>query len=138
MFFLPLDTQYYVMYSIDKYYAMQSINCYGRRDVMDAQLRKGLLEYCLLAELSAQDSYGYQIIKDVSEYIDISESTLYPILRRLESDDKVNSYNTEYNNRIRKYYSITQKGREALAGFLEDKEKLIKVLEFIAGGDIHG
>ncbi len=105
---------------------------------MDAQLRKGLLEYCVLAELSRQDSYGYQIIKDVSEYIDISESTLYPILRRLESDDKVSSYNTEFNNRIRKYYSITPKGREALAGFLEDKEKLIEVLEFIAGGDIHG
>lgn len=61
---------------------------------MDAQLRKGLLEYCVLTALSFQDSYGYQIIKDVSEYIDISESTLYPILRRLESDDKVTSYNT--------------------------------------------
>lgn len=105
---------------------------------MDAQLRKGLLEYCVLTALSFEDSYGYQIIKDVSEYIDISESTLYPILRRLESDDKVNSYNTEYNNRIRKYYSIAPKGREALAGFQEDKEKLIKVLEFIGGGDIHG
>ena len=105
---------------------------------MDAQLRKGLLEYCVLTALSFEDSYGYQIIKDVSEYIDISESTLYPILRRLESDYKVNSYNTEYNNRIRKYYSITPKGREALSGFLEDKEKLIRVLEFIGGGDIHG
>ncbi|MBE5953654.1 MAG: PadR family transcriptional regulator [Lachnospiraceae bacterium] len=105
---------------------------------MDAQLRKGLLEYCVLTALSFQDSYGYQIIKDVSEYIDISESTLYPILRRLESDDKVNSYNTEFNNRIRKYYSITPKGREALAGFQEDKEKLIRVLDFIEGGDIHG
>lgn len=105
---------------------------------MDAQLRKGLLEYCVLAELSAQDSYGYQIIKDVSEFIDISESTLYPILRRLESDDRVSSYNTEFNNRIRKYYSITPKGREALTGFLDDKDKLIKVLDFIAGGDVHG
>ncbi|MBE5944075.1 MAG: PadR family transcriptional regulator [Lachnospiraceae bacterium] len=105
---------------------------------MDVQLRKGLLEYCVLTALSFKDSYGYQIIKDVSEYIDISESTLYPILRRLESDDKVSSYNTEFNNRIRKYYSITPKGREALAGFLEDKDKLIKVLEFVAGGDIYG
>lgn len=105
---------------------------------MDVQLRKGLLEYCVLAALSVQDSYGYQIIKDVSEYIDISESTLYPILRRLESDDKVSSYNTEFNNRIRKYYSITPKGREAIACFLQDKDKLIRVLEFIAGGDTHG
>ena len=105
---------------------------------MDVQLRKGLLEYCVLTALSFRDSYGYQIIKDISEYIDISESTLYPILRRLESDDKVTSYNTEYNNRIRKYYSITSMGREALAGFLEDKEKLMKVLDYIGGGDIHG
>lgn len=109
-----------------------------RGNNMDAQLRKGLLEICVLTALSFEDSYGYQIIKDVSEYIDISESTLYPILRRLESDDKVKSYNTEFNNRIRKYYSITDKGRMALASFIEEKEKLTKVLDYISGGDIYG
>lgn len=102
---------------------------------MDIQLRKGLLEFCVLAALREKDSYGYQIIKDISEYIDISESTLYPILRRLESDGKVDSYNTEYNNRIRKYYSITQFGREALKDFKQEKDKMIKVLEYIIGGD---
>jgi len=102
---------------------------------MDIQLRKGLLEFCVLASLREKDSYGYQIIKDISEYIDISESTLYPILRRLESDGKVDSYNTEYNNRIRKYYSITQFGREALKDFKQEKDKMIKVLEYIIGGD---
>lgn len=102
---------------------------------MDIQLRKGLLEFCVLASLREKDSYGYQIIKDISEYIDISESTLYPILRRLESDGKVDSYNTEYNNRIRKYYSITQFGREALKDFKQEKDKMIKALEYIIGGD---
>lgn len=101
---------------------------------MDAQLRKGLLEFCVLAALREKDSYGYQIIKDVSEYIDISESTLYPILRRLESDGKVESYNTEYNNRIRKYYRMTERGVIALKEFVSERNKLITVLDYIAGG----
>lgn len=106
---------------------------YIRRDFMDVQLRKGLLELCVLAVLREQDSYGYQIVRDVSECIEISESTLYPILRRLEADKKVSSYNTEFNNRIRKYYSITDKGFDALEEFSKEKEKLIKVLNYIGG-----
>ena len=105
---------------------------------MNIQMKKGIVEVCVLATLKKEPSYGYKIINDISEIIIISESTLYPILRRLESDDKVTSYNTEFNNRIRKYYSITSVGREALAGFQNDKEKLIKVLEFIGGGNIYG
>ncbi len=104
---------------------------------MDVQLRKGLLEFCVLAAISYKDSYGYQIIKDVSEYIDISESTLYPILRRLESDHKIEGFNTEYNNRVRKYYSITDTGRKALEEFVSEKTKLIKVLDYIEGGNNH-
>lgn len=103
---------------------------------MDVQLRKGLLELCVLAALRKEDSYGYQIIKDVSEYIDISESTLYPILRRLESEHKVESYNTEHNNRIRKYYSITDIGYDSLNEFKTDKIKMLRVFDFITGGDL--
>ncbi|MGN0390651.1 MAG: PadR family transcriptional regulator [Wujia sp.] len=102
---------------------------------MDIQLRKGLLELCVLASLREKDSYGYQIIKDISDYIDISESTLYPILRRLEADGKVESYNTEYNNRIRKYYKMTDTGRQTLKDFSADKETLLRVFDFIEGGD---
>lgn len=98
---------------------------------MDVQFRKGLLELCVLAVLRDGDSYGYQIIKDVSEYIDISESTLYPILRRLESDNKVSSYNTEFNNRIRKYYKITELGYDALKEFANEKAKLIRILDYL-------
>lgn len=98
---------------------------------MDIQLRKGFLEYCVLAVLRKSDSYGYQMIRDISEYIDISESTLYPILRRLESAGKVTSYNTEYNNRIRKYFHLTDKGSKMLSEFRKDKEQLVRVLDFI-------
>ena len=101
---------------------------------MDRQLRKGLLEFCVLAAIKDEDSYGYKMIEDISPYIEISESTLYPILRRLETAGRVKSYNTEYNNRIRRYFSITNEGREALKEFGKDRVELLKVLNFIAGG----
>lgn len=101
---------------------------------MDRQLRKGLLEYCVLAAIANEDSYGYKIIEDISLYIDVSESTLYPILRRLEVAGRVRSYNTEYNNRIRKYFSITDEGKEALREFGKVREELLIVLDYIAGG----
>ena len=87
---------------------------------MDAQVKKGLLEYCVLAELQKKESYGYQIIRDLSVCIEISESTLYPILRRLESGGYVDTHNVEYHNRIRKYYRITRSGLKLLG---EKKEE---------------
>lgn len=101
---------------------------------MDKQLRKGLLEYCILAVLRDRDSYGYQMIKDISSCVAISESTLYPILRRLEGSGKIVSYNTEYNNRIRKYFHLTEEGKQTLLDFRDDSEEMIRVLKFIAGG----
>ena len=74
---------------------------------MDAQLKRGLIEICVLVALKQQDSYGYQIIKDVSPYAELSESTLYPILKRLEGAGCIQSYSREHNGRLRKYYAIT-------------------------------
>ena len=71
---------------------------------MDIQLKRGLLEICVLCALLHEDSYGYKIIKDVSEYVEISESTLYPILRRLEAAGALTVYSAEHNGRLRKYY----------------------------------
>ena len=102
---------------------------------MDVQLRKGILELCVLAALREGESYGYRMIRDISRYIDISESTLYPILRRLEAGGQVESYQTPYNNRLRKYYPLTESGRKALLAFAEEKEQLIGVLDFITGGE---
>lgn len=98
---------------------------------MDVQLRKGLLELCVLATLQRSDSYGYKMLKDISKYIDISESTLYPILRRLESANKVTSFNEEHNNRIRKIFHLTDIGVETLQAFRHEKKQLISVLDYI-------
>ena len=74
---------------------------------MDIQLKRGLLDVCVLAALRRADSYGYQIVKEIQPYIAISESTLYPILRRLEEAGQLTVYAIEHNGRLRKYYRIT-------------------------------
>lgn len=102
---------------------------------MDIQLKRGLLEVCVLASISKEDSWGYQIIKDVKPYIDISESTLYPILRRLESAEMLTVRSTEHNGRLRKYYRITVKGKQRIADFREEWKEIMSVYEYIVRGD---
>jgi len=101
---------------------------------MNAQLKKGLLEFCVLAVLKKGDSYGYQIIKDMSHCIEISESTLYPILKRLEQNNYVETYSQEHNSRLRKYYRVTESGREHMAQFLEEWDQVMAIYDFISGG----
>ncbi|MBY0189495.1 PadR family transcriptional regulator [Bacillus aerophilus] len=101
---------------------------------MNAQLKKGLLEFCVLAVLKKGDSYGYQIIKDMSHCIEISESTLYPILKRLEQNNYVETYSQEHNSRLRKYYRMTESGREHMAQFLEEWNQVMAIYDFISGG----
>ena len=98
---------------------------------MDVQLKRGLLEICVLSLLSHGDSYGYQLIKDISGVIEISESTLYPILRRLESAQCLRIYTREHDGRLRKYYAITQAGRDRINEFLTDWKDVMKVYDFI-------
>lgn len=98
---------------------------------MDAQLKKGLLEICVLKSVESADSYGYLIIKDLEKYIAISESTLYPILRRLENNKELSSYSINYNNRIRKYYHITSLGIMKLDNFRKDIAELENIFSFI-------
>lgn len=100
---------------------------------MDAQVKKGLLEFCVLSQLSREESYGYQIIKDLADWVELSESTLYPILRRLEGNGDVETYSREYNSRIRRYYRITKQGRERLIEFNREQWKLRRILEYIEG-----
>ena len=87
---------------------------------MDAQLKKGSLEVCVLAVLLEEDSYGYKIIQDLDGVLDISESTLYPILKRLESNKLVSTYSVEHNGRLRKFYSITKQGEEKIKDYIID------------------
>ncbi len=104
---------------------------------MDIQLKKGLLELCILRSLVSKDSYGYQIIKDVSIYIKISESTLYPILRRLESSNCIEPYSIEHNGRLRKYYKITSLGLSRIDEFIENWSQVLNVYKYIQGDNIH-
>ena len=101
---------------------------------MDAQLKKGVLEVCVLAALSKEESYGYKIISDVSPYIEISESTLYPILKRLVACGYVTVRSAMHNGRTRKYYMITASGRDKIRGFISEFGELVQVYEFICRG----
>ena len=98
---------------------------------MDTQLRRGLLEICVLAVLRRGDSYGYQLVKDVSALIEISESTLYPILKRLESGRLVTFYTVEHNSRLRKSYQITDAGRQRICDFLEEWKVVMHAYQVI-------
>lgn len=100
---------------------------------MDAQLKRGLLEICVLASLEQEDSYGYKIIKDISCCINISESTLYPILKRLENAKCLIVYSVEHNGRLRKYYRITDTGKQRISEFLNEWQDVMNVYSFIKG-----
>jgi len=100
---------------------------------MDTQLKRGLLEVCVLAALRKEDSYGYQIIKDVSSAIEISESTLYPILKRLETAKLLTVYSVEHSGRLRKYYKITSRGIDRIVDFLDEWKDIMTVYDFING-----
>ena len=98
---------------------------------MDAQLKRGVIEACVLKLLTRGDSYGYLLSRDVADIIALSESTLYPVLKRLEASGSVESYTREHGGRLRKYYRITQKGHLAIEDFLLEWAEISKVYEFI-------
>ena len=98
---------------------------------MDIQLKRGLLDVCVLAAIQDKDSYGYQIIKDMKPYVEISESTLYPILRRLEAANMLSVWNVEHNGRLRKYYRITQLGRKRISDFKDEWKEIVSIYRFV-------
>ncbi len=102
---------------------------------MDIQLKRGLLEVCVLAAIKSEDSYGYQIIKDIKPYLEISESTLYPILRRLESAELLTVRSAEHNGRLRKYYHITPAGLERLEAFKDEWNEIVSIYRFVVRED---
>ena len=100
--------------------------------MLDPQLRRGLLDICILAALRRGDSYGYQLIRDLESCVTISESTLYPILRRLESAGSLRVYTVEHNSRLRKMYAITPAGEEQIRSFLSSWQEIQTMYDFIA------
>ena len=102
---------------------------------MDIQLKRGLLDVCVLAAIKQEDSYGYKIIKDMKQYVELSESTLYPILRRLEAAQLLSVHSAEHNGRLRKYYHITEQGQKRLEDFKAEWNEIVSIYEFVTRED---
>ena len=102
---------------------------------MDMQLKRGLLDVCVLAAIKNEESYGYKIIKDLKPYIALSESTLYTILKRVETAGMLTVRTAEHNGRLRKYYQITDAGRQRLCDFKEEWAELLAVYQFVVKED---
>ena len=102
---------------------------------MDIQLKRGLLDVCVLAAIKSSDSYGYKIIKDMKPYIELSESTLYTILKRLESADMLTVRTVEHGGWLRKYYHITKAGLERIENFKSEWEEIMAVYRFVTKED---
>ena len=101
---------------------------------MDAQLKRGILDVCVLTAIRNEDSYGYKIIKDVKPIIALSESTLYTILKRLEGAKMLTVRTAEHDGRLRKYYHITDAGRSRIEDFKRDWHEMESIYRFITKG----
>lgn len=102
---------------------------------MNAQMKKGLLDICVLSVLIKEDTYGYKLTLEITKLLDISESAVYPLLRRLESQGLLETYKAEYSGRLRKYYRITAKGIERFNEMLIELKQLKSIINLILGGE---
>ncbi len=98
---------------------------------MDAQLKRGVLDVCVLAAIKNEDSYGYKIIKDLKPILELSESTLYTILKRLEENNMLIVRTAEHEGRLRKYYHITPNGRARIEDFKNEWKEIMSIYSFI-------
>ncbi len=104
---------------------------------MDIQLKRGLLDVCVLATIKNEDSYGYKMIKDMKPYIEMSESTLYTILKRLELSRMLTVHTVEHGGRLRKYYHITGAGLSRLNEFKSEWREVMSIYQFVTKGDFN-
>lgn len=102
---------------------------------MDVQLKRGLLDICVLAAIKSEDSYGYKIIKDMKPYVLLSESTLYTILKRLESANMLTVRTVEHDGRLRKYYHITADGVKRIEDFKKEWKEILSLYRFVTKED---
>ena len=102
---------------------------------MDGQLKRGLLDVCVLAAIKSEDSYGYKIIKDIKPYIELSESTLYTLLKRLEAAHMLTVRTAEHGGRLRKYYHITEEGLMRIEEFRGEWKELLVIYQFVTKED---
>lgn len=102
---------------------------------MDIQLKRGLLDVCVLAAIRSDESYGYKIIKDLKPYIALSESTLYTILKRLETANALTVRTAEHSGRLRKYYRITAEGVRRIEDFKAEWKEILSIYQFVSKED---
>ena len=102
---------------------------------MDVQIKRGLLDVCVLAAIKSEDSYGYKIIKDIKPYIELSESTLYTILKRLETANMLTVRTVEHDGRLRKYYRITEEGIKRIEVFKSEWKEILSIYRFVTKED---
>ena len=102
---------------------------------MDIQLKRGLLDVCVLAAIKDEDSYGYKIIKDMKPYMELSESTLYSILKRLETANMLTVRTAEHSGRLRKYYHITVEGLKRIEDFKAEWKEILSIYRFVTKED---
>lgn len=102
---------------------------------MDMQLKRGMLDVCVLAAIKSEDSYGYKIIKDLKPYIVLSESTLYTILKRLEGAKMLTVRTAEHDGRLRKYYRITAAGLHRIEAFKTEWAEMLSIYRFVTKED---
>ena len=98
---------------------------------MDNQLKRGILDVCVLAAIKDEDSYGYKIIKDLRPCVEMSESTLYTILKRLEGAGMLTVKTAEHNGRLRKYYHITKAGLGRIEDFKDEWREVMLMYQFV-------
>ena len=102
---------------------------------MAFQLGSALMDACVLAVLNREDTYGYVLTQQVREIMDISESTLYPVLRRLQKDGCLETYDQSFQGRNRRYYKVTEKGKEKYEEYIKEWEEYkIKIDKILLGG----
>ena len=102
---------------------------------MDTQLKRGLLDICVLSAIKNEDSYGYKIIKDMKPYIELSESTLYTILKRLETANMLTVRTAAHGGRLRKYYHITEEGKRRIEEFKMEWKEILSIYRFVTKED---
>ena len=102
---------------------------------MDIQLKRGLLDICVLAAIKNEDSYGYKIIKDMKPCVELSESTLYTILKRLEAAGMLTVRTAEHGGRLRKYYHITENGIKRIEAFKKEWAEMVAIYQFVTKED---
>jgi PadR family transcriptional regulator, regulatory protein PadR len=106
---------------------------------MNVQFKKGVLELCVLVLISKQDQYGYQLAQNISTRINVAEGTLYPLLRRLTKEEYFTTYLSESKEGpSRKYYTLTEKGREYMSQLILEWEQFSEgVNEIVEGVLVH-